>query len=300
MKLKLFFAFLFCLKISLAQVVFCPLGAAWTSLFNQWLTPPEIETVRFTGTTTINSEQVKELTHKRFFHKTNFHTNFRSTFLKQKGDTVFMLNSATKNKWQILYNFAAQVNDFWVDSLQNGSVLINYTTTVISIQTVTINGANLKQLSVNQINNKGTPFFQSFTITEHLGASTFIFPFEGKAFSDGDALTRNLCYQDSELGNYMYGNECLYQSSEQFGESKEINIYKLHPNPFKQSIIITGASNQPTTFSIFNLQGKCCFKIILAQPIEENTVDVGFLASGIYIAQIETEKGQQFMKLLKE
>jgi len=92
-----------------SQIKFCPPGAEWHYLFNTNNLNPkphfENETVKYIGDSINGSDTIKILSHTRFLEGFNYDYSGK-TFIKQKGDTIFMRNKYTQNSWQILYNFS--------------------------------------------------------------------------------------------------------------------------------------------------------------------------------------------------
>lgn len=136
MKITLFIlASLFLICPVKSQVVFCPPGAEWNYLFSMDFSYAKYnETIKYKGDTIIGLETMKILTHQKFFTQINM-ANYGPTYIKQKGDTIFMKNGKTFNKWQILYNFDASTGHFWENSLQIGNDTINYKVTVTAVNT---------------------------------------------------------------------------------------------------------------------------------------------------------------------
>jgi hypothetical protein len=169
--LLLVFAFFLLNKIQ-AQTVFCPLGAEWHYLFNflGFLPGNSInENIKYTGDTLEGSDNVKILTHTRFFLQCSPVVN--KTLIKQKGDTVFFKNSRTLNGWQILYNFAALPGQSWTTSvLQNDSSVSTFTYSVDSVKQISVNGFSLKNLYVTKAGFSFFPAVQ-IQITERFGSS---------------------------------------------------------------------------------------------------------------------------------
>lgn len=281
---------LFLTLLSKSQITFCPAGAEWRTIFTRsWPDQTlETETVVYTGTQVINGETVKVLTHTRFFLNRNFHTT-ASTYLKQVGDTVFVKNNRTFNKWQILYNFAAQTGDTWKDSLDlvgsGNPYPVSYTITVLSTQTVSINGQTLKQLTVNQKHSNSYRNNFNYTITERLGSELFLFCFGGVAVSDGDDHIENLCYTDDAFGTYQYSTKsCDYTATVGINEvEKNRADFLLYPNPANNRLKISGSAS--SSFQIVNTLGE----VMMEGAISENNQEVAIdqLAAGVYFFRLQ-------------
>ena len=92
-------------------------------------------------------------------------------------------------------------------------------------------------------------------------------------------------------------------------ESPKVNIHKqltCYPNPAKDKTTVSYELSelQPdATINIYNLEGKLVKKIKLenqATGAHEETITVGELPKGVYMVVLSTNKGNSFVKLLKE
>ncbi len=301
---KICFIIFFCLQFLFqkAQIVFCPPHTVWTNVFthswpNQTL---EYENVVYTGKQLLGGDTVKVLTHNRFFLQTNM-SSTGITYIKQKGDTIFMKNARTQNNWQILYNYAATVGSSWKNDILGGfsfnPTLVSYTTNVLSIQTVTINGYQLKQLSVF-VNQTGLmqPYGGYFNITERLGSSSFLFHFPGRAVSDGDRFVENLCYSDSIFGNYQIGaHSCNYLNTMGLEQTSayQKNIY-LYPNPVAGDLKINPEvlTDENYFYCICNLQGQIILNGELKTDQNCLSIPVACMAKGVYILSLRSADNQ--------
>ena len=70
------------------------------------------------------------------------------------------------------------------------------------------------------------------------------------------------------------------------------------PNPFSDFIEIKNIKTPIQTIRLYDMFGKLCFETKKANAAN-NRLNTDFLAEGIYLLQIETEKGQQTMKIVK-
>jgi hypothetical protein len=72
----------------------------------------------------------------------------------------------------------------------------------------------------------------------------------------------------------------------------------MYPNPSKDSVTISSKNKNLKTIALFDILGN---QILLLQPNSRNTtLDISDLASGIYIAKIETEVGFGSLRLIKD
>lgn len=224
-----------------AQVVFCPPGAQWTNLF-EYPFPVEqsYSKIVYIGDSTIGAESYKVLRHHNFY-LTGCDAPYTlpykpHTLIKQRGDTVFMRSSYTQHNWQILYNFAAVTGNMWVDSLGAPNSKIYYTTFVDSVNYVTINNFQLKQLHV-RVNCNGygfnTAITQTGTITERIGFSGHLFPYFNPNVSGichGAFFINRLCYGDDAFGVQQFSNAGCYFTGLQEAIQNPYEL-ALFPNP---------------------------------------------------------------------
>ncbi len=292
---KIYFTFLLSLFFisQKAQVVFCPPHAGWSNVFTRsWPDQTlEYENVIYTGKQVIGNDTVKVLSHRRFFMMTNLgYTG--PTYIKQKGDTIFMKNVRTQNNWQILYNFAATVGSSWNNTIIGGTPLsttkiVSYTTMVVSTQTVNVNGYNLKQLTVLQ-NQTGlmSPNAAYFNITERLGSSSYLFHFLGSAATDGDTFVENVCYSDSVFGTYQIGaHACNYLTLLGVNEAgAHNNALSIYPNPGAGDLNLSSDyfSDEKYTYTISNAQGQVILKGEFEVNQQSASIPTALMAQGLY------------------
>lgn len=295
-KILVIFFTLFLLSAS-AQIEFCVNGSRWYSEFNSGGFPQSSSyyfTVgtEYDGKDTLQNDSVKVLLSTRFFYSGSNTANVK-LYLKQKGDTVFMNSNYTNQQWQILFNFAANPGDKWYNTIQTLiSTPISYTSSVISTQTVLINGFTLKQLSILQINDSWYEKQISYTLTERIGSDKFIFTFAGAQHPDGGYFTRNLCYSDDTFGTYYYGgNSCVSTTGiiNNNNTSLEINIF---PNPVSESLNIQLKNNEAIsssfTYTLLNSIGLNIKEGDLSFKENVASINTEALSSGIYFIRIHT------------
>lgn len=287
--------FLFAFLISListkihAQVVFCPPGAEWHSLFFASIFAPGNsynEKIQYTGDSISGTDTLKILSHNRFYMDCSGFS-VHKTYIKQKGDTVFFKNPNTPG-WQILYNFAAQAGSAWQTVFSNpiSTVTVTFTFQVLSVSTVTINGQALKQLSVS-----APHWGAASTITERLGSNTFLFDFSihSPSSCDGDWFQEPLCYKDNTFGTYLYSSNksCDYFTQNLAGivGYSGRTALRIYPNPTHDRINIKleSCSENPIIL-ITNSIGKVVLKKKLVS--NDDSVSVEFQEKGIYFIQL--------------
>jgi hypothetical protein len=222
-------------------------------------------------------------------------------FTYQSGDTVFYLNN---NKFYVLYNFAAKTGDMWyigTDTIYNCT---NSLVKVDSTGSVLINNQNLKVLYMS------TPFNSSGAICsriiERWGAygtifnnGTYLFPF---FYSCNPNIPIDfprfyfICYSDSAFPLYNkspHDCEDFLNGIENYVSSDGIFIT---PNPANDMISISSFSVdlKIESLNIFDLQGRFLFK---QEEIFE-AIDVSRFSVGIYLLQVNTNRGSEFRKLV--
>jgi hypothetical protein len=227
-------------------VVFCPPGAKWNYNWSYSFSPfPQAaynDQIVYTGDTLIGLDTVKKLQHSYFsFECLGVLCN--PTYLKQKGDTVFIWNPCTLGGWQILYNFAAMPGSGWQNIIKHSpisSLTCTYNIIVNSVQTVTINSIPLKQVTASyQFVRSGTLGSTSIeTITERLGSSRYLFNFRNYIFTDCNYISRNLCYTDSSFGLLQYTQfPCNFANPVVIDEYRTTtNNLNIFPNPGSEEI----------------------------------------------------------------
>lgn len=76
-----------------------------------------------------------------------------------------------------------------------------------------------------------------------------------------------------------------------------INNFTIHPNPTQNQLYITSKSNiQITNYKLYNSIGS----LIQNYKLKNNTIDISNQPTGIYYLQLQTDKGNQTTKIIKE
>ncbi len=285
-----------------AQVVFCPPGAEWHSLFFGSIFMPGNtynEKIQYIGDSISGVDTIKILSHNRDYMSCDNFGRLSRTFLKQKGDTIFFNNIHTPG-WQILYNFAAQSGNGWQTTFSIAGFSIAFNFQVQSVSTVTINGLALKQLSVT-----APHWGAASTITERLGANTFLFDFSRRSPSscDGDWFLEPLCYKDNTFGTYMYSSDksCDYFTQNYMGveDHSGQTALKIYPNPAQDRISIELKNySESAVIVITNALGQPVMRKKIGK--NDNWVNIESQVKGIYLIQLfEGEKLLGSQKLVK-
>lgn len=290
---------LFYFKTLNSQVVFCPPGAEWNYEFSITIFSPTTihEKIIYSGYTVVNGDTIKTLNHFKFYTYCNeYHVT--TTFIKQKGDTIFFQNSRTQNTWQILYNFAAQVGGGWQTSVINGfNAPVTFAYIVDSIAYLNVNGYSLKRMYLNQ---------KSQIITERFGNSGFLFNFPSSISDcDGDYLVDNLCYSDSAFGTQQFTSKpCNYTFGLGINSSNQVNKnVNFYPIPVSDKLNLkTSSEFKYTQIRISNLFGSsiCQFNKELSKD-SILSFDLSELQTGIYFIElIEEGRVIHSQKIMKE
>jgi hypothetical protein len=277
---------------SFSQVVFCPPGAEWHYLFNTNNLSPipnyANETVKYIGDSIMGTDTVKILSHNRFFQRYNLeYADY--TFIKQKGDTIFMRNKFTQNTWQILYNFNDGGQGWTTHLNYKNPQTINFAVTYVG--DTTLNGKQLRVMNAVYTNNG------KVKIVERLGVIGFLFPFRGPS-SDGDYCVAALCYFDNEIGEHKYTEKpCNFSNLVGIKESN-LQDLKIFPNPFTSILSFTTINS--SILKLFDVTGKLVLTERFDEQISEATVNTGFLPPGIYYCLVQSKGAIIGKKLIKK
>ena len=290
-------------KFNAQQITFCPPGAEWHYLFTDFYPRAGFvnETIKYTGNVIEGSDTLKLLTHTKFFTMINTSPTY-TTLIKQKGDTVYMKNVKTNNQWQILYNFAAQVNQSWTNTFYFfPNVTITYTTQVTSIGNKQIGNKIVKELSVNYSSSYGSWYNHSGTISEYFGSNAFLFNYISLDETDGDYYIGFLCYSDNTIGTTQFTDKpCDFSNLTTVNElSDPTNSLSFFPNPTNSKIYLSFKTDwQNSQLSLYNSIGQIIYS---ANNISENhEIDLSLFENGIYFLKLQNNSEQKVIKLIKD
>lgn len=282
-----------------SQVKFCPPGAfwnfsfvnipAWNGIYNY-----NNEQVFYSGDSIVSGDTLKMLSHKKYYstcYNVSWNTQ-KTTFIKQKGDTIFFKNEKTNNTWQILINFAAPVGGGWQTTMlkANGSP-ITFIYVIDSITQLTVNNTSLKCLHAN-----GMQF------TERFGCSAFIFPYPSYASGcDGLYFAGPLCYSDQSFGTYQFSDKaCTFSGSiniNGLSETLSDKQWHIYPVPSSQFLNIESNGASQFTWKLIDPQGK----LISSGSAEQQTqVPVHDLPQGLYLLYLEQGQSTSIKKITVE
>jgi len=81
-------------------------------------------------------------------------------------------------------------------------------------------------------------------------------------------------------------------------ENGELKIY---PNPTSGEIQVTSYELQVTSIEIFDVMGRMVANVgaLRATPLQDGTINISHLPSGIYFIRIQTETGTITQKIIK-
>ncbi len=286
-----------------AQIVFCPPGAEWHYLFTDFYPRAGYvnETIKYTTDIMDGNDTAKLLTHTKFFTRINPSPTY-TTLIKHKGDTVFMKNEKTNNQWQILYNFAAQVNQSWTNTFHIGlNYTITYTTQVTSVGSKQIGNNTVKELSVNYSNSYGSWYNHSGTISEYFGSNVFLFNYLSRYETDGDYYLGFLCYTDSIIGTIQFTDKpCNFSNLTGVNELVDsVNGISVFPNPTTNKLYLNfKAELTNIQLSLYNSIGQIIYS---PKNISENLeIDLSLFDSGIYFLKIQNYSEKKTVKIIKD
>ena len=315
-RLLLLFSVLFFAEISKAQVVFCPPGAEWHYLYFSLGNVKINEEIKYVRDSSLNSETVKVLQHKRFFKWQNYYGN-KLTVIKQKGDTVFFRSLITQHTWQVLYNYAALPGQSWenqiklINPIYATTLVTTHTLTVDSIKDTIVNSINLRTLFIKMtstsISGSGTTGSANFRITERFGCNEFMFNFYNlKYVSDADWFEKFLCYKDDVFAQVQFTEtDCYY--SNPLGVNGKLKIkddgLKIYPNPSSDllNVELVNKNIKNYTLKLTNILGEEERFELISKQENSLQLNVSQLKNGIYFLQVfDSGKLMYTEKIVKE
>ena len=112
--------------------------------------------------------------------------------------------------------------------------------------------------------------------------------------------------QTSVTGNYSNSNLTVGQGFQQSkvgrlhikGLNKEISL-TIFPNPFEDQITINYNAQELVSVTIFDMAGKLIYKNNLSFISQNNTIDVSFFSSGIYLVRLQSKLNTSYTKIVK-
>ena len=112
--------------------------------------------------------------------------------------------------------------------------------------------------------------------------------------------------QTSVIGNYSDNNLNVGQGFQQSkvgqlhikGLNKEISL-TIFPNPFENQITISYTAQELVNVTFFDMTGKLIYKNNLSFISENNTIDVSFFSTGIYLVRLQSKLNTSYTKIVK-
>lgn len=219
-------------------------------------------------------------------------TSMGYNYTYNNGDTVFYLNN---NKFNVLYNFGAQVNESWnlgVDT--NYAYCSRSVAKVDSISSLIINANTHRVLYISDSANSSVGFKRQ--IIEHIGSMEYLFPIGRNC--DSNAVVEYYtfsfsCFQDNTL-SYMLVSPAECDNPYHVGiheltyYSNEIQVFQ---NPIENKLTINFSKENEYTICMYNLLGE---KLIETKNQKNKSIDIDMcnLNSGVYIATFESQSGE--------
>jgi hypothetical protein len=286
---------LFCAIVCNSQVVFSPKGAEWHytyRAYNMYTYPANDNNmfVRYERDSLIGTESFKVLRHSAFYTACDGHGN-GVTLIKQSGDTIFFRNRYTYHSWQILYNFACQAGEGWMNTISADAYSKPDVTNIFivdSVKNVTINGITLRRLYIG-----------AYHATERIGWNFMLFRAYKQASCDGPLYSDFLCYQDSAFGVQKFTQkDCDYSASfASVGEEESKKDLVIAPNPASGSFSIVAEQDLRSRVKLELVD--CIGKTIRTSECEMSsaTMNCGDLERGIYFIIIRS--GTEISKVKK-
>tara|TARA_B110000027_G_scaffold33456_1_gene37151 strand:+ start:388 stop:795 length:408 start_codon:yes stop_codon:yes gene_type:complete len=112
--------------------------------------------------------------------------------------------------------------------------------------------------------------------------------------------------QTSVTGNYSNRNLNVGQGFQQSkvgrlhikGLNKEISL-TIFPNPFENQITISYNAQELVNVTIFDMTGKLIYKNNLSFISVNNTIDVSFFSTGVYLVRLQSKLNTSYTKIVK-
>jgi hypothetical protein len=273
-----------------------PVGAVWTyteTFASSYEVDPSV--VTSVKDTIVNSINCKKIRYQ-------FGTcNYASSFMYDDSDRVYFYD-APSNKFNLLYDFNKLPGETWyikASGLSGGkdSSLVH----VDSTSTVVINSNTLKVLYTTIDGSAGGNWVGiNGKITEKLGHEKFMFPLISglcdENFNDGLR-----CYQDSTIVYYQTGiaPSCDY-TTVGINELSTSNIISISPNPASSEIQVTGNQSSVVGIDVYNTLGEKVYTSPITDYRSPITVNIAALPTGMYFAEIKSQKEITVRKFIKE
>ncbi len=305
--MKLLYTSLFILlaNISIFGQNFAPLNATWhyTEYFNN---SGNIDYILLEAVkdTTINDTICRKITKRH-----QLFANFRpqNDYIAEINNKVFFFDPVF-NHFQILYDFDAQVGDYWDIKVrlnptnQHDMVRVK----IDSIKTTTINNAEIKKRYVSYFRlsqaNEPDKYLHS-QIFDKIGDISYMFYWyylttDYIDFYSGNYSQGLRCYKDDELGLYQHNSQypCDY-ANVGINETASSN-FRIYPNPVKDIVKIEGINPNIKNLSVrlYDVTGNTLLSKEFCTEIDMRPYN-----SGIYFISITDSLGDvSIVKFIKK
>lgn len=285
--------------ISLNAQVWCPVGATW------YYTRVNLSNYAYCKHTYTTDVVVGgKLCNKIDFSVTGVSQSgpFSGTatpYYTYVNNNVVYLYDAGANDFDTLFNYSANIGDFWKLATPNSNTFCaSLHIDVVDTGHKNISGVNLKWLKVNITDGNTTV---PDTIFERFGCLK-LYMYDCPTMFDIDFQKGGplRCYSDIQILNYNKTNKtCNYLPDVGVNEnSLSSNHVQIYPNPVSKSIYIETrkADFKNSEIEIVDHLGQ----LVLKLPFN-NEVDVSKLASGYYNLKItDQNKAFYYSKFIKE
>ncbi len=270
---------------------FAPLGATWYyKIENIFTGTGGYAKLTVTKDTVINGRQCAIITGKQFYSNApNKAIDIDSSLILTQ-DSLKVLYY-TNGKFTTLYDFGAKTGDTWITEESSET----NTTTVLTVDSVSISGKKQKRLIVKYSNSP-----KQDTIIEKVGALYNFIPIERTKQIRFSFEGLN-CYSDSSLSFKNISSSCETVLKVGINENKKINnLITVFPNPFSSVISLKyqaeGISSN-LKITITDLTGKI---IHLQQTGLSNEINLEHLKQGTYLLRLDAPNMQYHQTLIKE
>ena len=297
--MKAIFILLFCIPLfvfSQDNSWFEP-GTSWTYNYQNWSGPDhyqvnfEISESVLAGQACAKMETVGEYP----FLCAPFETPF---YFYESNDSVFYA-SEVDNTFRLAYNFNAEPGDSWDFSIPLPEGVIEpYTVEVIEVNSLVVDGNNLKEMILNYQNVSEQPqteiFPEEFSVIEFIGSTKGLFvPFGQLAFCDAETAIHLQCFNSSSISYINPDFETCFLSVHDIQNPLMLTFY---PNPATDFITLETPFEYNSKVRIIQPDGKSVlFNTITSQSAR---IDLPQLSSGVYFVEILNAENRYVGKLI--
>ena len=252
--------------------------------------------INYTGDTTINGQNCQKLvpTNHSFgmdqWGMMNYigAIQWPTEYTYSNGDTVFWL---VDTSFDVLYNFGEQQGDSWDLGIDTNSFLCSYSIEhVDSSGTTIINSSTLKWVSVSA-DSLASYGFNGKAIEGIGQVDDYLFPLE-KNCDPGIAYDPPFyhfnCFSSDSFTLYNpSGDDCDFPMQQLGIQDLENQLIKIFPNPAQEHITLSLPKNERWNISIYSATGILVYS--LQGCIDQKTIDISELETGIYICQVSSD-----------